>query len=219
MKVRRKPFVFSGKLLPFVVIAFLLLALFVTRTPKTKNIWYNFFGGGGGQGSSHRTNDVLLDPYVEPLRDDGYFLQGGIQRFPGGNMPMMAMPTMGNMPTIAMPTMGNMPTIAINVPTQLPMGLAEYRQIGILTRLKGSAQDTTILPLMGRPLLTHRDKWNFYTMNDKNNMIKLPMTFKGKSCTNEYGCDNIYNGDTVFVEGYQEAFKATVYDNNVLRYI
>ena len=139
-------------------------------------------------------------------------------------MPTMAMPTMGNMPTIAMPTMGNMPTIAtptmaINVPTQLPMGLAEYRQIGILTRLKGSAQDTTILPLMGRPLLTHRDKWNFYTMNDKNNMIKLPMTFKGKSCTNEYGCDNIYNGDTVFVEGYQEAFKATVYDNNVLRYI
>jgi len=216
MKVRRKPFVFSGKLLPFVVIAFLLLALFVTRTPKTKNIWYNFFGGGQGSGGgSHRVNDVLLDPYVEPLRDDGYFLQGGIQRFPGSHMPMaMPMPTMAMpMPTMAMPTM------AINVPTQLPMGLAEYRQIGILTRLKGSAQDTTILPLMGRPLLTHRDKWNFYTMNDKNNMIKLPMTFKGKSCTNEYGCDNIYNGDTVFVEGYQEAFKATVYDNNVLRYI
>jgi len=215
MKVRRKPFVFSGKLLPFVVIAFLLLALFVTRTPKTKNIWYNFFGGGQGSGGgSHRVNDVLLDPYVEPLRDDGYFLQGGIQRFPGSHMPM-AMPMAMPMP---MPTMP-MPTMAINVPTQLPMGLAEYRQIGILTRLKGSAQDTTILPLMGRPLLTHRDKWNFYTMNDKNNMIKLPMTFKGKSCTNEYGCDNIYNGDTVFVEGYQEAFKATVYDNNVLRYI
>jgi hypothetical protein len=118
MKVRRKPFVFSGKLLPFVVIAFLLLALFVTRTPKTKNIWYNFFGGGQGSGgSSHRVNDVLLDPYVEPLRDDGYFLQGGIQRFPGSHMPML-MPTMAMpMPTMAMPTMP-MPTMAINVPTQ-----------------------------------------------------------------------------------------------------
>ena len=93
---------------------------------------------------------------------------------------------------------------------------ANYRQIGILTRLNGS---DTILPLMGRPLFVNRDKWNFYTMNDKNNMIKLPITFKSKSCTSEYGCDNIYNGDTVYVEGYNDAFKATVYDNQILRYI
>ena len=33
-------------------------------------------------------------------------------------------------------------------------------------------------------------------MTDKNNMIKLPVSHKSKSCTSEYGCDNIYNGDT-----------------------
>jgi len=108
----------------------------------------------------------------------------------------------------------NSPGIPINVPTQ---GVdSSYRQVGILTRMTGKEQ---ILPLMGRPLITNRDKWNFYTMTDKNNMIKLPVSHKGRSCTNEYGCDNIYNGDSVYVEGYNDAFKATVYDNDTMRYI
>jgi hypothetical protein len=105
--------------------------------------------------------------------------------------------------------MGGM--LPINVPTQSVN--TTYRQVGILTR------GDTILPLMGKPLFTNRDKWNFYTMNDKNNMIKLPLSNKGKSCTNEFGCDNIYNGDSVYVEGYNDAFKATVYDNQVMQYI
>jgi hypothetical protein len=106
------------------------------------------------------------------------------------------------------------PGIPINVPTQSVD--STYRQIGILTRTNG---DETILPLMGKPLFTNRDKWNFYTMSDKNNSIKLPITFKKKSCTNEYGCDNLSNGDVVYVEGYNDAFKVTSYDNNNMRYI
>lgn len=108
---------------------------------------------------------------------------------------------------------GNMP---INVPTQ---GCADapYRQVGILTRYGG--KDETILPLMGRPLFKARDKWNFYTLNDKNNMIKLPVKVKGKSGTSEYGVDNLYGGDLVFVEGYNEAFKVTTYENDVMRYL
>ena len=72
---------------------------------------------------------------------------------------------------------------------------------------------------MGRPLFPNRDKWNFYTMTDNNNSIKLPISYKKKSCTNEYGCDNLNNGDTVYVEGYNDAFKVTSYDNNSIRYI
>ena len=93
---------------------------------------------------------------------------------------------------------------------------AEYRQVGILTRSNGPE---TILPLMGRPLYVSRDKWNFYTMKDSNTMVKLPVTFKNKSCTNEYGCDNLYNGDVVYVEGYNDTFKVTMYDNQVMQYI
>lgn len=103
----------------------------------------------------------------------------------------------------------------INIPTQ---GVTtSYRQVGILTRLNGDGEN--ILPLMGKPLITSRDKWNYYTMTDKNNMIKLPITHKGKSGTSEYGCDSLYNGDTIYVEGYNDAFKVTMYENNTMQYI
>lgn len=104
--------------------------------------------------------------------------------------------------------------IPINVPTQ--SFDSSYRQVGILTRVNGKE---TILPLMGRPLFANRNKWQYYTMSDKNNSVKLPVSRNGKSCTNEYGCDSLYNGDTVYVEGYNDAFKITVYDNELPRYI
>jgi hypothetical protein len=106
--------------------------------------------------------------------------------------------------------------IPINVRTQGPLINANYRQVGLLTRVNGKE---TILPLMGRPLQKNRDKWQFYTMSDKNNSVKLPISFRKKSCTSEYGCDNIYNGDTVYVEGYKDAFRATMYDNAVMEYL
>ena len=66
-----------------------------------------------------------------------------------------------------------------------------YSQIGILTRLNG---EETILPIMGRPLYSNRSKWQYYTMSDKSNAIKLPMSNNGRSCTGEYGCDEITSG-------------------------
>ena len=131
-------------------------------------------------------NDILLNPYTAPTRDDRIFNN---QSYNGVKIPI------------------NQPTQSVDT---------NYRQIGILTRVHGGE---TILPLMGRPLFSNRDKWNFYTMNDKNNMIKLPITFKNKSCTSEQGCDNVYNGDTLYVEGYNDLFRVTVYDNNVMQYI
>ena len=135
---------------------------------------------------TNNNNDVLLNPYEPPLRNNNIFINSG--QSPSG--------------------------IPINIPTQSVD--STYRQVGILTRTNG---DETILPLMGKPLFTNRDKWNFYTMSDKNNSIKLPISYKKKSCTNEYGCDNLNNGDMVYVEGYNDAFKVTSYDNNTMRYI
>jgi hypothetical protein len=142
--------------------------------------------------SSRANSDVLEDPYAPPLRNDSYF--GGI-----GSTNMMPMAA----------------GIPINIRTQGPPINTNYRQVGLLTRINGKE---TILPLMGRPLQKNRDKWQFYTMSDKNNSVKLPISFKKKSCTGEYGCDNIYNGDTVYVEGYKDAFQATIYDNAVMEY-
>ncbi len=93
---------------------------------------------------------------------------------------------------------------------------SNYRQTGILTRLNG---EETILPIMGRPLFSNRSKWQYYTMSDKSNAIKLPMSHNGRSCTGDYGCDELTSGDTIYVEGYKDAFKVTVYENDRPKYI
>ena len=145
-----------------------------------------------------RGDDVFFDIYQPPLRDDRY-LTGGALDIRG-----------------TVPIFGRGVRVPINVSTQ-GTDDSEFRQVGILTRANG--KDELILPLMGRPLFSRRDKWNFYTLNDKNNMIKLPVKIRGQSGTSEYGCDNVYNGDSVHVEGYNEVFKVTAYDNNVIRYL
>jgi hypothetical protein len=103
--------------------------------------------------------------------------------------------------------------IPINIETQ---GLGtQYQQIGILENGKD-----LILPLMGRRSMVGRDKWQYYTISNTGTLnTKLPVTFLGRSCSSENGCDNINNGDTVYVKGYNETFKATIYENNLLQYI
>lgn len=91
-----------------------------------------------------------------------------------------------------------------------------YKQVGILTREHGKE---TILPIFGRPLHSNRNKWQYYTMTDKNNMIRLPISRNGRSCTNEYGCDELFNGENVYVEGYKDSFNVTIYENDTPRYI
>jgi len=108
------------------------------------------------------------------------------------------------------------PFIPINVSTNVGAVDTNYRQVGILTSLNSKGK---ILALMGRPLFVNRDKWQYYTISDQHNNVKLPVSRAGRSCTNEYGCDRLYNGDTIFVEGYNEAFKVTIYDNDVIKYL
>ena len=86
-----------------------------------------------------------------------------------------------------------------------------FRQVGILTRVN---QKETILPLYGKMVNTSRVKWNYYTMNDSNNQVKLPVYVNGKSGTEEYGVDELYSGDTIYVQGYDDVFKVTIYENN-----
>ena len=170
-----------------------------------------------GIGGPSSNQDVLLNPYVPPLRDNSvgatrpmYDIRGGVETihygehggYSGGGG-------------------GGGGGVRINVPTRSVD--TTYRQVGILTRNGGgsgsSSGQETILPLIGRPLFTNRDKWQFYTLSDKNNAIKLPVTINGRSGTGEYGCNNVSTGDTIYVEGYNDAFKVTAYDSASLRYL
>lgn len=169
------------------------------QSPQKIDIFNSFYnntdtGYGYGFGGS---NDVLLNPYVPPLRNENYF-----------NNPNSIGP-------VFMPR-----AVPINVSTNIGAASPDtnYRQVGILTPINGSKKNS-ILPLMGRPVFVNRNKWQYYTISDQHNNVKIPISRKGKSCTNEYGCDYIYNGDTVYAEGYNEVFKATVYDNDTMRYL
>lgn len=109
-------------------------------------------------------------------------------------------------------------TVPINVSTNVGAVDTSYRQMGIITPLNGTSKDN-ILPLMGRPLFTNRDKWQYYTISNQHNNVKLPISFKGRSALNDYGVDQIFNGDTIYVEGYNEPFKVTVYENDTIKYL
>jgi hypothetical protein len=137
----------------------------------------------------HLPRDVLLDPYAAPYRDERYLVTNPIR-----NM------------------------VPINVSTNIGSVDTSYRQMGIITPLNGASKDN-ILSLMGRPLFTNRDKWQYYTISNQHNNVKLPITFKGKSALNDYGVDKIFDGDTIYVEGYNEAFRVTVYENDTIKYL
>jgi hypothetical protein len=145
-------------------------------------------------GISSRTipiqTNVVMDPYGPPLRNDGAY-------FPRD---------------AAIETRG----IPINIETR---GLSmDYTQLGILTKQKGT--EPLILPLMGRRLVSGLDKWQYYTISNTGNMnTKLPISLKGRSCSGEYGCDVINNGDMVYVEGYNDVFSVTIYENSRFNYI
>ena len=138
------------------------------------------------------TQDPLLNPYAPPLREERYFVPG-FNGIPPGAVP-------------------------INISTNIGAVDTSYRQLGILTPLNGSTKDN-IVPLLGRPLFTNRDKWQYYSTSNQNNSVKLPVSRSGRSCTNEYGCDKLYTGDTVYIEGANETYRVTVYDNNVIKYL
>jgi hypothetical protein len=144
--------------------------------------------------------NVIMDPYGPPFRTDGTY-------FPGDSSDIRGLPMIPQVPIRA--------GIPVNIETR-GLGL-DYSQLGILTRGNGGDM---ILPLMGRRLMSGLDKWQYYTISNTGNMnTKLPVSLKGKSCSGEYGCDSIMNGDIVYVEGYNDTFRVTMYENSRFNYI
>ena len=161
---------------------------------------------------SNVPGDVYMNPYTAPLRDTRYMTPTYDIRGVPPNHHVQVPHEHGHGHGHGH---GHSPGIPVNVATQSID--TRYRQVGILTRMNNSQE--TILPLMGRPLFTSRDKWQYYSMSDKNNSVKLPLSNGGRSCTSEYGCNSLNNGDNVYIEGYNDSFKVTVYDNNPIQYI
>jgi len=145
---------------------------------------------------SNLPGDVLLNPYEAPLKDDGY----------GYGYPVPGMPFIPP---------GRVP---VNVPTNVGSVDVGYRQFGILKPVRGSTKDN-ILPLMGRPVNTSRQKFQYYTISNQHNNVKLPIIVRGRSGTTEYGVNELFSGERVLVEGDKTPYEVTIYDNDSIRYI
>jgi len=98
-----------------------------------------------------------------------------------------------------------------------------FEQVGILTATKNEGQsvaNSLILPIMGRKTLNSRDKYQYYTLSNTGMIsTKLPIMKHGKSCINEYGCNELTDGDIVYVKGYNDTFRVSIYDNINFQYI
>ena len=153
---------------------------------------------------SVQQHDVLLNPYTPPLKDENYNVHYNRIRN------------------------------SVNMSTNIgSIHNAKFRQIGLLSSNSSSSNSSSSnssssnssssssgpVPLMGKPLYSNRNKWQYYTMSDQHNSVKLPIKVKGKSTMTEYGCDELLSGDVVYVEGIQETFTVTTYDNDHLQYL
>ena len=115
--------------------------------------------------------------------------------------------------------------IPINIETRESGG--DYQQLGILSKntinnddkTPGNNTDSVVLPLYGKATYKGSNKWLYYTETDKLNPVKIPVTYKNKDCTDDYGCEELYNGDTVLIPSYNGEFTVKIYKLNKPRYI
>ncbi len=109
--------------------------------------------------------------------------------------------------------------IPVNVPTR---GYSTgYQQVGILIENENDdKKDNKLLPLFGEQLWPGARQWRYYTSSDGYQSVKLPVVYKNKNCQDSYGCDEIYDGQIVNVQGYENKhFKANIYKLDGPRYI
>ena len=117
-------------------------------------------------------------------------------------------------------TTQQLPNMPINIPTNLGYVNTSYRQLGILTPInKPTHSQNELLIFMGRPLYVNRNKWQYYAISDQRNGIKLPIVVNGRDALNEYGINELYNLDVVYVKGYNNKYRIDMYEQDSLQYI
>ena len=161
----------------------------------------------GGNGVAWPPN-VLQNPYAAPMKDERYLVAPNI--------------------------------VPINVSTNPGAVDTSYRQVGVLSPNSGRSSgckkcklgkcdgscgnirdvvNEDLLILMGRPLFTNRDTWQYYAISNQRNGVKLPVRVGGKNATNEYGVRELYGGEFITVDGYNRRYRVDMYERDTIRYL
>ena len=93
-----------------------------------------------------------------------------------------------------------------------------YQQVGVLYQ-EGDDNNKKVFPLYGKPTYSGSRRWLYYTGNDNFSQVKLPIDNKGRSCQDDNGCDELSDGDSIDVVGYNDKFKVNIYNLDKPRYI
>ena len=75
-------------------------------------------------------------------------------------------------------------------------------------------------PLYGRQTYRGSNSWNYYSSLDSNLSTKIPIFKTNDKCTDERGCNEINDGDTVKIGNIDNTeYIFTKYSNDSFRYI
>ena len=83
----------------------------------------------------------------------------------------------------------------------------------------GNNTDNNVLPLYGKPIYRGSNKFMYYTETDKLNPVKIPISVNSRDCSDDIGCDELYDGGVVNIPSYNGSFNVKIYKFNKPRYI
>jgi hypothetical protein len=120
----------------------------------------------------------------------------------------------------------NVKLMPINIETRESGG--DYQQIGMLHKKEnidkaidkpGNNDDSVILGLYGKPTYRGSNRWLYYVISEKNS-IKIPLKIEDVNCTSDNrGCKELMDGDTINVSQYNGEFQVNIYKFDAPRYI
>ena len=90
-----------------------------------------------------------------------------------------------------------------------------FRQIGFLYSEDGQEE---MMPLLGRRVHNGSTNWNYYTLTNHEIPIKIPIFNKKRNCMNEYGCDELYNEDKVYIQEFNKHYIVRIYESQPIYY-
>lgn len=110
-----------------------------------------------------------------------------------------------------------MPTVPINIPTR---GEASgYQQVGLLIQSDGEGNNQVKLPLFGQQIYPRSREWNYYTNSDGYQSVKLGINSQGRNSMDRHGIPELYDGNSVSIDGYDSQFNVKLYKLDNPRYI
>ena len=83
----------------------------------------------------------------------------------------------------------------------------------------GNNDESVILGLYGKQTYKGSNRWLYYVISEKNS-IKIPLKIEDVDCTSDNrGCKELMNGDTINVPQYNGEFQVNIYKFDAPRYI